>query len=374
LPSFDHAAMDGYALAAGEALAADSEHAVHGTQAAGDESRESKGEAWEIMTGARLPDGLDAVVAVERTELLATQAEGMPPRIRLLDPLVAGTNVRRTGADVACGAVVLVAGTRIGTSHIMLLAALGVAQVEVVRKARVAIICTGKELQADPAQPLADGRIHNSNGPYLVAALGAAGAQVLSCETVDDTATTYVQALQRAVDAGVDLIVSTGAVSMGRYDFVPDTLRQFNAELLFHRVAIRPGKPLLCARLANGPLILALPGTPMAVAVGFRFFVVAVLRAMAGQGDEPTLHAVLDTPQLPKAGLRHFLYANLHHQADGLLHATVPDRQQSFRMRPFAGADAWVVLSEDAGDCAAGTRIEIVGLEAGLPPRVSVSH
>jgi molybdopterin molybdotransferase len=363
LPSFDHAAMDGYALCAREPLAANSEHVVHGSQAAGEPRKAGAIGACEIMTGACLPDGFDAVVAVERTELLASHPDGAPARIRLLDPLAAGFNVRHTGVDVAKGSTVLTVGTRIEAAHIMLLAALGLAQVEVVRRARIAVVCTGMELQADPSQPLADGHIYSSNGPYLVAALTAAGAHVLSCETVDDTASTFATALQHAVGAGADLVISTGAVSMGRYDFVPDTLRRFSAQLLFHKVAIRPGKPLLCARLAKGPLILALPGTPMAVAVGFRFFVVPALRAMMGQGAEPPLYAVLDTPQQPKAGLRHFLRATLHQCEEGQLHASVLSQQQPFRIRPFAEADSWVVLPEDAGDCVAGKRIEIVSLE-----------
>jgi molybdopterin molybdotransferase len=229
------------------------------------------------------------------------------------------------------------------------------------------------ELQTDPSQPLADGHIYNSNGPYLVAALTGAGAQVLSCETVDDTASTFATALQRAVGAGADLVISTGAVSMGRYDFVPDTLRDFNAQLLFHKVSIRPGKPVLCARLAAGPLILALPGTPMAVAMGFRFFVVPALLAMMGQGGEPLLYAVLDTPQQPKAGMRHFLRATLHQGADGQLHASVQSQQQPFRIRPFAGADSWIVLPEDAGDCAAGKRVEIVSMEPCASVRIHPS-
>jgi molybdopterin molybdotransferase len=370
LPSFDHAAMDGYALCAHEPLVAGSEHAVHGSQAAGEARQAGAIGACEIMTGACLPDGFDAVVAVERTELLSRHPDGTPTRIRLLDPLAAGANVRHIGADVAKGSTVLTAGTRIEAAHIMLLAALGLARVEVMRCPRIAIICTGKELQADPAEPLADGHIYNSNGPYLVAALSAAGAQVLSCETVDDTASTFADALQRVVDAGADLVISTGAVSMGRYDFVPDTLRRFSAQPLFHKVAIRPGKPVLCAKLGKGPLILALPGTPMAVAVGFRFFVAPALRAMTGQGTEPTLHALLDTPQQPKAGLRHFLRATLHQDAEGRLHASVLNQQQPFRIRPFAEADSWVVLPEDAGDCAGGKRVEVVSLEPGVAPRI----
>ncbi len=372
LPSFDHAAMDGYALRADpQPLPAGSEHHVRGSRAAGDAVTEAAGagDACEIMTGAALPAGLDAVVAVERTQLLQTHADGTPARIRLLDPLRAGDNVRRLGSDVAEAAPVLAAGTRIGPAQLMLLAALGVAQVQVVRRARVAIICTGKELQADPTQPLEAGRIHNSNGPYLVAALTAAGAQVLSCDSVDDTVTTFTSALQRALDAGADLVVSTGAVSMGRHDFVPDALRRHAAQLLFHKLAIRPGKPMLCARLASGPLIFALPGTPMAVAAGMRFVVAPALRAMAGQPDEPPLHALLDAPQQPKAGLRHFLRGSLRQHTDGSLHVQVHSQQQPFRIRPFAEADVWVVLPEEAGDCAAGTRVQIVSLDADTSPR-----
>ena len=362
LPSFDHAAMDGYALAARTTVPAGSEHAVQGSQAAGDDAVVSGGGAWEIMTGARLPEGLDAVVAVERTQLLSRHSDASLERIRLLDDVAVGRNVRYTGSDIAKGAIALEAGTCIEPSHIMLLAALGVAELPVVRRPRVAIICTGKELQPDLRAPLAAERIYNSNGPYLVASLTALGAQVLFCETVDDTAVTYAVALERAIAAGADLVISTGAVSMGRYDFVPDTLRQLGAELLFHKVAIRPGKPQLAATLPAGPLVMALPGTPMAVAVGLRFFVLPVLRAMSGQAAEAVFHAVLDTPQQAKPGLRHFLRARLGLDAQGRLHASVPAQQQPFRIQPFAHSDAWVILSEQSGEAVQGSIVQVASL------------
>jgi molybdopterin molybdotransferase len=188
--------------------------------------------------------------------------------------------------------------------------------------------------------------------------------------TVDDTAVTYADALAQALDAGVDLVLSTGAVSMGRYDFVPEALHGLGAELLFHGVAIRPGKPLLCARLAQGPLSLALPGTPMAVAAAMRFFVVPVLRTMTGQGTEPVLHAVLDTPQHPKPGLRHFLRATLHLADDGRLHARVLPQQQPFRIYPYTESGAWVVLPEHAGACDEGSIVEVASLMHGQSPRI----
>ncbi|KLD65339.1 molybdopterin molybdotransferase MoeA [Dyella japonica] len=361
LPSFDHSAMDGYALHADEPLAAGSEHAVQGSQAAGDASRASAGMAWEIMTGARLPQGLDTVVPVERTALLERREDGSPARIRLLDAVTPRANVRYAGSDVAKGRVVIKAGTRIQASQLMLLAALGVAQVDVLRAPRVAIICTGKELQADLTQALGDGQIYGSNGPYLVAAFAAMGVQVSSCETVDDTSHTFVAAVRRAQQAGVDLIVSTGAVSMGRYDFVPDALVELGAQVLFHKLAIRPGKPQLAAVLGDA-MVFALPGTPMAVAVGLRFLIDPVLRAMRGQAPERTWQAVLDTPQQLKPGLRHFLRATLTQDEQGRLHANVLAQQQPFRIQPFAQADAWVVVEEEAGEVAAGQVVTVASL------------
>ena len=368
LPSFDHAAMDGYALAARQGVSADSEHVVLGSQAAGDHAVASGGAAWEIMTGARLPEGLDAVIPVERTQLISRHGDGSPERIRLLEDIYSGKNVRYAGSDIAQGALVLGAGTCVEPAHIMLMAALGVGELAVVRRPRVAIICTGKELQADLNRPLAAEHIYNSNGPYLAASLAASGAQVLFCETVDDTAVTYAAALERATAAGADLVVSTGAVSMGRYDFVPETLHRSGAELLFHKVAIRPGKPQLAAKLPGGPLVMALPGTPMAVAVGLRFFVEPVLRVMSGQAAEPAFHALLDTPQQAKAGLRHFLRARLGLDALGRLHAHVPAQQQPFRIQPFAQADAWVILPELSGEAAQGSLVQVASLHgaAGL--------
>lgn len=366
LPSFDHSAMDGYALHAAETLAAGSEHAVQGSQAAGDASSASAGVAWEIMTGARLPQGLDTVVPVERTALLERREDGSPSRIRLLDAVTPRANVRYAGSDVARGAVVIKAGTRLQASHLMLLAALGVAQVEVVRAPRVAIICTGKELRADLSQPLGDGQIYGSNGPYLAGALAAMGVQVCSCETVDDTSHTFVAAVQRAREAGVDLIVSTGAVSMGRYDFVPDALVDLGARVLFHKLAIRPGKPQLAAVLGDA-MVFALPGTPMAVAVGLRFLIDPVLRAMRGQARERMWQAVLDTPQQLKPGLRHFLRATLAQDEQGRLHAHVLAQQQPFRIQPFAQAEAWVVVGEDESELAAGQLVTVASLHPDAP-------
>lgn len=365
LPSFDHAAMDGYALRASDVIEPGSEHSVSGSRAAGDlpsAASAADGDACEIMTGAMLPQGLNAVVALERCELLQDGDEDTPARIRLTQSLRNGDNVRVAGSDVSGGERVLSAGAALQPAQIMLLAALGVTNVRVVSRPRVAVICTGKELQSESGQSLADHQIYNSNGPFLVAALQAAGAQVLFCTTVDDSETTYANALQRARDEAADLIVSTGAVSMGRHDFVPAVLRQLGARVLFHKLAIRPGKPVLGATFCDGPLVLALPGTPMAVAAGFRFLVTPVLRTLSEHNGEASWHAILDTPQQLKAGFRHFLRARFSQDSQGRLHASVPAQQQPFRIQPFAHADGWVILPEDSGVLAVGSIVEIASL------------
>ncbi|PNS09477.1 molybdopterin molybdotransferase MoeA [Solilutibacter silvestris] len=371
LPSFDHAAMDGYALSAGTGIASGAEFDVLASQAAGDGPRQIDSGGCEIMTGARMPEGVDAVIPVEQTQLLASNNDGSPARIRVLQEVRTGQNVRLAGSDIANGANAIAAGTCIDAATTMLLAALGQAHVDVVRQPRVAIICTGKELQADATQPLDADRIHASNGPYLASALAAAGARVTACLTVDDTAVTFADALRGVLRDGVDLVISTGAVSMGRYDFIPELLRESGAELLFHGVAMRPGKPLLCARLANGPLLLAMPGTPMAVAVAMRFFVNPLLRAMLGQAPETTVPAALTTAQSPKPGLRHFLRGQLHVDDNGCLQATPLPQQQPFRIHAFAQADAWIILDGESAECPVGTMVAIASLVAGVPMQIA---
>jgi molybdopterin molybdotransferase len=358
LPPFDNSAMDGYALGGGtEPLPVGSEWPIEGEQAAGDGVRRGAHGAWEIMTGARLPDGLDRVIPVEQTEALPS-----PPRIRLLADVAVRQNIRLAGSDVADGETVLSPGNVLAPQHIMLLAALGIANVRVATRPRVAVLCTGRELVDDPSQPLAPGQIRNSNGPFLAAQLPRAGAELAHIETMGDAVDTFVAAFGRARAAGANVVVSTGAVSMGRYDFVPQALQQLGAEVLFHKVAIRPGKPLLFARLADGTLFFGLPGNPMAVAVGLRFFVEPALRVMQGLPPEKPWRVPLAADYVKKPRLRFHLKSRIGMDAQGRVAAHVLPGQESYRIRPLADADAWVVVPVDAMELPAGTLVDIYGL------------
>ncbi|WP_240126093.1 molybdopterin molybdotransferase MoeA [Thermomonas alba] len=361
LPPFDNAAMDGFALCVGTAgAAAGSCYPVAGAQAAGDAGLQAQpGVAWEIMTGARMPEGLDAVIPVEQVEVLERASDGRALRIRLQADLPQGQHVRRAGEDVARGERVLTAGTRIAAPQQMLLAALGVAEIAARRPPRVALLNTGRELVDDPMQPLASGQIRNSNGPFLAARIADAGAVLVVRETVADDPADFLNALERALAAGADVLLSTGAVSMGRYDFVPDALRQIGATIHFHKVRIRPGKPVLFATLPGGALFFGLPGNPVSSAVGLRFFVEPALRMLTGLPPERPLKLPLSAPYGKRQGVRVHLKGRVMPDAAGRLWAQVLPGQESFRIAPLAWSNAWIVLDEPDADLPAGTSVEV---------------
>lgn len=361
LPPFNNSAMDGFALrAAGEVVAAGSTFEVQGWQAAGDAVAEGGAGAWEIMTGARMPEGLDSVVPVEQVEILEADG-GRPLRIRLREALKPGQHVRRRGQDVEQGEAVLAAGAVLDINALTLLQAIGTASVPVRQQPRVAVIATGKELVSDAGQALESGQIRDSNRPYLIRRLKAAGGEVVWQGVVGDEIVAFTRALEEALRAGARVLVSTGAVSQGRYDFIPDALRACGAQIVFHKVAIRPGKPVLFARLPCGALYFGLPGNPVSAAVGQRFFVEPVLRRLLGLADEPALQLPLQADVRKPPGLRTHVRARVEADATGRLSVRVLGGQESFRLKTTLQANAWAVLEDEGGLASAGTPVRVQG-------------
>ncbi|HVI56735.1 MAG TPA: molybdopterin molybdotransferase MoeA [Luteibacter sp.] len=339
LPGFDNAAMDGYAVRAnGETLPADSTYAIAAMHAAGDDTYDyPDAEACEIATGARMPAGFDTVVPVERTERHGD-------RVRFTVEERRGQNVRHAGSDIRAGEVALPAGRCVDPAAIMLLAALGVDRIDVLRRPRVAIVNTGSELNDGGPLPLAG--IHDSNGPFLAASLSRWGAELVGRTRVPDHGEAFHIAVRDALARHADLIVTTGAVSAGRFDFVPAALCALGARELFHKVAIRPGKPLLAARFDHGPLVVALPGNPIAVAVGYRFFVAPILRAMAGLPPERPFRARLDAVPDVREGMQHFGLGELFHDESGLPVARMTPAQAAYRILPYTRANVWLSATD----------------------------
>ncbi|WP_299445670.1 gephyrin-like molybdotransferase Glp [uncultured Phycicoccus sp.] len=279
LPGFDNSAMDGYAVRAadldGASEATPVRLPVDGDIAAGDTTRHvlAPGHALRIMTGAPLPEGCDAVVPVELTDGGADTVE-----VRV-EPEV-GRFVRRQGEDVRTGDVVLRAGTLLGPGHVALMAAANVAQVEVHRRPRVAVVSTGDEL-VPVGSSLEHGQIVDSNSLMLEALVEAAGAEVAARVHLRDDADA-VRAFLTAPDGDPDLLITTGGVSMGVYDTVKEVLTEVGG-VEFVKVAMRPGMPQGCGAVAGGRVALVtLPGNPVSSFASFHVFVLPALRAMTG--------------------------------------------------------------------------------------------
>ena len=260
LPPFDRSAMDGYALRAADTLNAAAENPA------------ALSFALPIGTGGALPEGCDAVAKREDTE----QRDG---RVFLRRALRPGENVCFAGEDIAENAPVLEPGRLLGRGELGLLAALGVDTVTVRRRPRAVLLTTGSELLA-PGEAPRPGAVYDSLSPMLTASLRAAGIELLRRERCGDDAEGLKTALRRAAE-DADLVLTTGGVSVGDSDLLPDVLDALGAELCFRRVRIKPGSPTTAAFLGGTP-ILCLPGTPFAAAANFDYYFYPLLARLLG--------------------------------------------------------------------------------------------
>jgi len=228
------------------------------------------------------------------------------------------------------------------------------------------VISTGKEVRPYATATLAPGQLRNSTGPYLQSALPLLGAEVLSAATVGDDPGVLREAISAAARAGADLVITTGAVSAGKHDIVKDVLGALGARVVFHKIAVRPGKPVLLAELPGGPAVLGLPGNPVASVVAARFLVTPFLRAALGLPPERLLRAVLSAEAKKPEGLRCFYKACVTVGPRGL-EAAPTKGQASAIVSSLLVANGWLVLPEEGSRVPAGTEVEIAPLLAPDP-------
>lgn len=342
LPPFDNSAMDGFALVAADTTGAGGESpvtlAVAGDIPAGHiaSGRVGPGQAMRIMTGAPIPDGADAVERVEHVEHLA---DGW---IMLRRPVKPGANIRPAGEDAHAGEVVLVAGTRLHPGAIGLLAATGHARVAVHRRPRVGVLVTGDEV-VPPGDPLAPGQIWNSNGPMIAAQIRQCGGLPVSLGPAGDSADALRERIAGAGD--LDLLVTTGGVSVGDFDLVKDVL-QVAGDVALWRLKIRPGKPLAFGRLGE-TTVLGLPGNPVAAAVAFWQFGRAAVLAMLGWSDTriPEIEARVADRIVNRGGRTQFVRVRVRQGKEGC-EARLAGEQGSAMLTSLARADGLLVIPE----------------------------
>lgn len=346
LPPFDNSAMDGYVIA-GEG----DSFQIMPTIAAGDRGPSviHPEEAFRIMTGAPVPEGAYAVVPFEEWPITK--------------PVIRGDNIRRAGEDVAKGDGLFEAGERITSRTIALLAALGLETVRVFRRPRVRVLSTGSEIR--PAgETLQHGQIYNSNGPALAAALKEMGIEAETVGAAVDDEGALKAALNRV--NGGDVLITIGGVSAGDFDLVPKALKALGAQVVFHKVSIKPGKPLLYA-LWGRTHVFALPGNPVSALMVFdRFVRPALLKMMGADKILRTPHEAVAAEPLRGAAGKEVYLRGIVAAEDGRFIARSAGAQGSAMLRSLARANAVLIVPASKQRIAAGETLSFEFLEEGL--------
>lgn len=347
LPPFDQSAMDGYAVVCAD-FKRKQKVKVVGEVAAGKffKRKIKSGEALRIFTGAPVPAGADAVLMQEKVILKDghLSSDSIPAR---------GENIRKAGSQIKKNQTALKKGTVITPGSVGYLSALGLTSVKLFPKPAVTVIVTGSELKK-PGTQLKAGQIYESNSYSLKAALQSIGINTVNTVAIPDDESKTLAALKKALSHN-DLILFTGGISVGDYDFVGKALQKLRVKNIFYKIKQKPGKPLFFGKKSQ-TLIFGLPGNPAAVLSCFYEYVYPAIRIMEGH-KKPFLQ-VVHHPMLvsysKKPGLSFFLKGKISEQGVMPLHG-----QESYILSSFSDADCLIFLNEETGYVEKGTTVEV---------------
>ncbi|HMV61760.1 MAG TPA: molybdopterin molybdotransferase MoeA [Zoogloea sp.] len=353
VPAHDNSAMDGYAIRADDLPeSGEASFQVVGTAYAGRgfSGIVGAGQAVRIMTGAVVPMGADTIVV---QEIVQTDGDRVvvPPGQRR------GQNLRRAGEDLALGAIALPAGKRLGPAELGLVASLGIAEVSVTRRLRVAFFSTGDEL-ASIGRPLAPGEVYDSNRYTLFGALTRLGCDLLDMGVIRDEPESMETAFREAA-RHADVIITTGGVSVGEADFIRDLMARLG-EVSFWKLEIKPGRPMAFGRLGSA-WMFGLPGNPVAVMVTFYQFVQDALLHLGGLTplpERPLVPAECADAIRKQPGRREFLRGRLSRE-DGIWKVRLSGAQGSGILRSMSEANCFIVLEETRGNVAPGDAVSV---------------
>ena len=362
VPPFDNSGMDGYAVHAVDLVEATADTParllIAETIPAGHVATKSlaSGEAARIMTGAPMPPGADAVAQSEIT----SEEDGY---VLVHEPVRPGRNIRRAGEDVTVGDRVLAAGTPLNPAEIGVLASLGHAHVLVHRRPRVAIISTGSEL-VEVDQPLGPGQIRNSNSYSLRALCRQMGVEATAFGIVPDD----YEATRTAIAAGLeyDVLLTSGGVSVGRFDFVKDVQDELGVERRLWGVAMKPGKPMAFG-VRGKTLVFGLPGNPVSAMVSFELFVrPALLRSMGYRRTTRPLYQAVIEEDVANTDGRTYVVRVRAWREDGTWHISSTGAQGSGILRSMLGANGLAFIPGGPRGVKAGEEVEFLLLREDL--------
>ena len=355
IPPFDNAGMDGYALRWDDIQKASSDHPVRlevvEDLPAGSMSVKAvgKGEAIRIMTGAPIPKGADTVVPVEETK-----EEG--EFVSILKAVPQGSHIRRARADVRKGDRIIARGDLVRPAEVGMMASMGRSFVSVYQKPLVSILCTGEEL-VDVDEDRDGIKIVSSNSYTLAAQVKDCGAIPVQLGIAGDRKEEIEKKLRQGLRA--DVIISSAGISVGDYDFVKEALKDLGMEMVFWRVAMKPGKPVAFGRIQGKP-VFGLPGNPVSSMVAFEQFVRPALLKMMGHRQlfRPVIEAVLREDIEKEPGRRHFIRSFVTFE-NGRYFVTTTGPQGSDILTSMVRANGLMIIPEDREIVRAGERVKV---------------
>lgn len=373
-PPFDRSNVDGFALRAADTAGASDANPItlllNGeVLACGTPPRltVAPGTATAIATGGMIPRGADAVTMIEWTDLAES---GKGPAIELRRTLIPGQFVSFAGSDIARGETLLRRGVQIGSREIGMLAACGIAEIDVVRRPKVAVLSTGDELTA-PGRSLEPGAVYDSNGAIVAASVTEAGGIAAPMGAFPDDEKILTKALRDAIDQ-CDLVVLSGGTSKGAGDFSHRIVSQLGS-VLVHGVALKPGKPL-CLAVAEGKPVVVLPGFPTSAIFTFHAFVAPIIRAWAGLPGETTqvIEAKLPVRVASELGRKEFMLVSLIEGEGGTV--ALPGSKGSGSVTSFSQADGFIEVDALAVSVEAGSKqlVTLIG-KAVRPPDLTIT-
>ncbi|OLP63199.1 Molybdopterin molybdenumtransferase [Bacillus pumilus] len=362
VPAFDRSPYDGFALRAADTKEASSEHPVDFEVidhiGAGVVSKKTIGsfQAIRIMTGAKIPDGADVVIMLELTKTFEQDGR---PFMSVKRRLKQGDNIARQGEETVKGKVMVKKGTKVTPGVIALLATFGYAVVPVVKKPIIGIISTGTEL-LQVSDAIVDGKIRNSNLSMVFAQVLEAGGEPLDLGGVSDDFDQSYEAVKAAVSK-VDMLITTGGVSVGDFDYLPAIYEKLGAQVLFNKVAMRPGSVTTVAALPSGQLLFGLSGNPAACFVGFELFVQPIINMWGlKKNPYPAFAEAKLTHDFPKANpFTRFVRATLQFTG-GQLSATPTGLDKSSAVTSLADANCFIVLPGGSRGFQAGDKVRVL--------------
>lgn len=358
VPAHDNSAMDGYAMRFAD-LGQDKEVTLRiaGAAFAGKPftGTISPGECVRIMTGAVIPEGCDTIVMQEHVQVTGKDVRVEPGHRK-------GQNLRRAGEDLKVGQIVLKRGTTVLPAELGLIASLGIGEVSIYRKLRVAFFSTGDELRSIGSR-LGEGEIYDSNRYTIYGMLTRLGVDAIDMGVVRDDPALLEKAFTEAAAIG-DVVITSGGVSVGEADFIKDLLTRLG-EVVFWKIAMKPGRPLAYGRIGNAHFF-GLPGNPVSVMVTFYQFVRDALLALMGRNDIaslPQLKAICTTPLKKAPGRTEFQRGVLSQDASGKWTVRVTGEQGSGILRSMSEANCFIILPDSQGNVAAGSEVDVQVLE-----------